>query len=120
MIASRTSSGCRSSFIFSTLFSFCSLRLRTPYLSSDEVQPALGRLHPSPTPRPRVLPWRDGPRLGLATDARVAHAEQGVERYAVLPDVSLDLPGAPAGERRYLRHPEALLPAHDRRVRPVR
>src|SRR3712207_1177650 len=121
MIARRTSSGWRSSLIFSTLFSlWFSLRNRTLYRTSHKVQTALGFLATRPATRPGVL--ARGHRLGtrFAPYAAVTHAKERIERYVVPPHVLLDLVRAPAGERRDLGDPKVSVKGHDRRVRPLR
>src|SRR4051794_3747420 len=121
MIAWRTSSGCRSSFIFSTLFSlWFSLRNRTLYRTSHKVQTALGFVHARPATRPSVL--AGGHRLGtrFAPYAAVTHAKKGVEGNVVPPHVLVQLVHAPRRERRDLGDPEVLVEGNDRRARPLR
>src|SRR5215212_8600203 len=121
MIARRTSSGCRSSFIFSTLFSlWFSLSIRTLYRTSHQVQTAFGFVHPWPATRPGVLARGHRPGTRFAPYAAVTHAEKGVERYLVLPHVLIDLVHAPGRERRNLGDPEVLVVGHHRRARPLR
>src|ERR687894_124208 len=120
MIASRTSSGCRSSLIFSTLFSlWFSLRIRTLYRTSHKVQTAFGFVHTRPATRPGVLARGHRPGTRFAPYAAVTYAEKGVERNAVPPHVIIDLVLAPGRERRDLGDPEVLVEGHDRRPRPL-
>src|SRR5215211_2737759 len=120
MIAWRTSSGCRSSFIFSTLFRFWfSLRNRTLYRTSHKVQTAFGFVHARPATRPGILARSHRPGTRFAPYAAVTHAEKGVQRNVVLPHVLLDLIYRPDGERRDLGDPEVLIKSHDRRARPL-
>src|SRR5919202_5553526 len=96
MIASRTSSGCRSSFIFSTLFSlWFSLRIRTLYRTSHKVQTALGLLATWPATGSRILIRGHRPRTRRAAYAFVSFPEERVERDAPLPHVLLHFLGAP-------------------------
>src|SRR5215211_1624602 len=120
MIAWRTSSGCRSSFIFSTLFRFWfSLRNRTLYRTSHKVQTALGFVHARPATRPGILARSHWPGTRFAPYAAVTHAKKGVQRNVVLPHVLLDIFHGPDGERRDLGDPEVLVEGHDRRARPL-
>src|ERR671916_3468490 len=120
MIASYTSSGCRSSLIFSTLFSlWCSLRIRTPYRTSHKVQTAFGFIHVRPAARPGVFARGHRPGTRVAPYAAVTHAKEGVERNVVPPDVLVYLVRAPTGERGDLGYPEVLIKSHDRRARPL-
>src|SRR3712207_7040665 len=92
MIAWRTSSGWRSSFIFSTLFSlWFSLRLRTLYRTSDKVQTAFGLVHARPATRAGVLARGHRPGTRFAPYAAVTHAKKWVERHIVPPHVLIDL-----------------------------
>src|SRR5918997_233886 len=121
MIALYTSSGCRSSLIFSTLFSlWFSLRIRTLYRTSNKVQTAFGFIHVRPATRPGILARGHRPGTRFAPYAAVTHAEKRVERYAVPPHVVIDLVSAPGRERRDLGYPEVLVEDHDRRARPLR
>src|SRR5215218_11246668 len=105
MIAWRTSSGCRSSFIFSTLFRFWfSLRNRTLYRTSHKVQTALGFVHARPATRPGILARSHRPGTRFAPYAAVSPFEQRVQGNVVLLHVLFDLPGAPVGERADLGH----------------
>src|SRR5215218_821586 len=120
MIAWRTSSGCRSSFIFSTLFRFWfSLRNRTLYRTSHKVQTALGFVHARPATRPGILARSHRPGTRFAPYAAVTHAKKGVQRNVVLPHVLLDIIHGPDGERRNLGDPEVLFEGYDRRARPL-
>src|SRR5918997_966734 len=90
-IACRTSSGSRSSLIFSTLFSlWFSLRNRTLYRTSHKVQTAFGFLATRPATRPGVLARGHRPGTRLAPYAAVTHAKKRIERYVVQPHVLLD------------------------------
>src|SRR3712207_5221017 len=121
MIARRTSSGWRSSLIFSTLFSlWFSLRNRTFYRTSHKVQTAFGFLATRPATRPGVLARGHRPGTRFAPYAAVTHAKKGIERYIVPPHVFLNLVRAPAGERRDLGDPEVLVEGHNRCIRPLR
>src|ERR671917_881377 len=121
MIAWRTSSGCRSSLIFSTLFSlWFSLRIRTLYRTSHKVQTTFGLVHVRPATRPGVLARGHRPGTRFAPYAAVTHAEKGVERNVVPLHVLIDLVHAPGRERRDLGDPEVLVVGHDRRARPLR
>src|SRR3712207_1646852 len=92
MIARRTSSGCRSSLIFSTLFSlWFSLRIRTLYRTSHKVQTAFGFVHTRPATRPGVLARGHRPGTRFAPYAAVTHAEKGVERNVVPSHILIDL-----------------------------
>src|SRR5918997_3504511 len=116
MIALYTSSGCRSSLIFSTLFSlWFSLRIRTLYRTSHKVQTAFGFIHARPTTRPGVLARGHRPGTRFAPYAAVTHAQKWVERHLVPPHVLIDLIRAPCGERRDLGDPEVLVEGHDGR-----
>src|SRR5918997_5905261 len=120
MIAWRTSSGCRSSFICSTLLSlWFSLRNRTLYRTSQKVQTALGFARTRPATRPGILARGHRPGTRFAPYAAVTHAQKGVERNGVPPHVLIDLVRAPRRERRDLGHPEVLLKDHYRRDRPL-
>src|ERR671916_1255450 len=121
MIASYTSSGCRSSLIFSTLFSlWFSLRIRTPYRTSHKVQTAFGFVHARPATRPGVFARGHRPGTRFAPYAFVSSPKEGVERDAPLPHVLLHFPGAPVHQRCYLHDTEALLPTQHGRARPLR
>src|ERR671917_938718 len=121
MMASRTSSGCRSSLIFSTLFSlWFSLRIRTLYRTSHKVQTAFGFVHARPATSPGVLARGHRPGTRFAPYAAVTHAKEGVERHLVPPHVLVDLVRAPGRERSDLGHPEVLIKSHNRRVSPLR
>src|SRR5215217_103099 len=121
MIAWRTSSGWRSSLIFSTLFSlWFSLRNRTLYRTSHKVQTAFGFLATRPATRPGVLARGHRPGTRLAPYAAVTHAKKRIEWYVVPPHVLLDLVRAPAGERRDLGDPEVFVKGHNRCIRPLR
>src|SRR3712207_5595550 len=120
MIARRTSSGCRSSLIFSTLFSlWFSLRIRTLYRTSHKVQTAFGFVHARPATRPGVLARGHRPGTRFAPYAAVTHAKKWVERYVVPPHVLIDLVRDPGRERRDLGHPKVLVEINDRRARPL-
>src|SRR5215212_2167257 len=100
MIAWRTSSGCRSSFIFSTLFNlWFSLRNRTLYRTSHKVQTALGFVHARPATRPGVFTLRNRPRARRAAHAFVSPPKERVEGDAPLAHVLLDFRGAPVHQR---------------------
>src|SRR3712207_5687390 len=121
MIAAYTSSGCRSSLIFSTLFSlWFSLRIRTLYRTSHKVQTAFGFIHVRPATRPGILARGHRPGTRFAPYAAVTHAKKGVERNVVPPHVLIDFVHAPGRERRDLGDPEVLVEGHDRRARPLR
>src|ERR687895_1550949 len=120
MIAWRTSSGCRSSLIFSTLFSlWFSLRIRTLYRTSHKVQTAFGFIHTRPAASPGVFARSHRPGTRFAPYAAVTHANKGVERNVVPPHVLIDLILAPSRDRRDLGDPEVLVKGHDRRGRPL-
>src|SRR3712207_1400062 len=121
MIAAYTSSGSRSSLIFSTLFSlWFSLRIRTLYRTSHKVQTAFGFIHVRPATRPGVFARGHWPGTRFAPYAAVTHAEKGVERNVVPPHVLIDLVRTPTGERGDLGDPEVLVEGHHRRARPLR
>src|SRR5215203_6144913 len=120
MIAWRTSSGCRSSFIFSTLFRlWFSLRNRTLYRTSHKVQTAFGFVHTWPATRPGVFIIRNWLRARRAAYALVSSPKEGVEGQAPLAHVLLNFPGAPVHQRCYLHDTEALLPTQHGRARPL-
>src|ERR671939_123977 len=120
MTASRTSSGWRSSFIFSTLFSLWpSLRNRTYRLPSYPVKPTLGLFQIRPTSGPVLLVGRYRAGLGLAADALVTLFEQRVDGNVVLGDVLVDPFLFHEGERGDLGRPETAIPGNDGRVRPL-
>src|SRR5918992_4188151 len=107
MIARRTSSGCRSSLIFSTLFSlWFSLRIRTLYRTSHKVQTAFGFVHARPAARPGVFARCHRPGTRFAPYAAVTHAKKGVERNVVPSPILIDLVHTPGRQRRDLRDPE--------------
>src|ERR687894_640780 len=120
MIASRTSSGCRSSLIFSTLFSlWFSLRIRTLYRTSHKVQTAFGFVHTRPAARPGAFARCHRPGTRFAPYAAVTHANKGVERNVVPPHVLIDFILAPGCERRDLGDSEVLVEGHHRCARPL-
>src|SRR4051812_17728340 len=121
MTDSRTSSGCLSSFIRSTLLSFWFfLRVSIRHsLSIDPVQPALGLLHARPAPGTRVLVGRHRPGLGFAPYALVTLLEKRAYGNVVLLHVLPDLLVTPARERRYLRSLISILPEDYLRIRPL-
>src|ERR671917_2914749 len=121
MIAWRTSSGCRSSLIFSTLFSlWFSLRIRTLYRTSHKVQTAFGFVHARPATSPGVLARGHRPGTRFAPYTAVTHAKKGIERNFVAPYVLVDLILAPRCERRDLGYPEVLVEGNHRRARSLR
>src|SRR5829696_7132458 len=121
MIAWYTSSGCRSSFILSTLLRvWFSLRIRTLYRTSHKVQTAFGFVHTWPATRPGVFIFRNWLRARRAAYALVSSPKEGVQGQAPLAHVLLDFPGAPVHQRCYLHDTEALLPTQHRRARPLR
>src|SRR5919112_2222726 len=121
MMASYTSSGCRSSLIFSTLFSlWFSLRIRTLYRTSHKVQTAFGFVHARPAARPGIFARGHRPGTRFAPYAAVTHAKEGVERHVVPPHVLVDLVRAPRRQRRDLGDPEVLVKSHNRRASPLR
>src|ERR687896_627213 len=121
MIAPYTSSGCRSSLIFSTLFSlWFSLSIRTLYRTSHKVQTAFGFVHARPATSPGVLARGHRPGTRFAPYAFVSSPKERVERNAPLPHVLLHFPGAPVHQRCYLHDTEALLPTQHGRASPLR
>src|SRR5918992_1028981 len=121
MTAWRTSSGCRSSLIFSTLFSlWFSLSIRTLYRTSHKVQTAFGFVHTRPATRPGVLARGHRPGTRFAPYAFVSSPKERVERDAPLPHVLLHFPGAPVHQRCYLHDTEALVPTQHGRASPLR
>src|SRR5919199_6118956 len=121
MIAWRTSSGCRSSLIFSTLFSlWFSLRIRTLYRTSHIVQTAFGFVHTRPAACPGIFARSHWPGTRFAPYAFVSSPKERVERDAPLPRVLLHFLGAPVHQRCYLHDTEALLPTQHGRARPLR
>src|SRR5829696_3367535 len=121
MIAWYTSSGCRSSFIFSTLFSlWFSLRIRTLYRTSHKVQTAFGFVHTWPATRPGVFIIRNWLRARRAAYALVSSPKEWVDGEAPLAHVLLDFLCAPVHQRCYLHDTEALLPTQHGRSRPLR
>src|ERR687897_1820300 len=120
MMASYTSSGCRSSLIFSTLFSFWfSLRIRTLYRTSHKVQTAFGFVHTRPAARPGVSILRNRLRARCAAYALVSSPKERVAGDAPLAHVLLDFLGAQVHQRCYLHDTEPLLPTQHRRARPL-
>src|SRR5918997_5099067 len=120
MIAPYTSSGCRSSLIFSTLFSlWFSLRIRTLYRTSHKVQTALGFVHARPAPSPGVFILRNWLRARRAAYALVSSPKERVAGDAPLAHVLLDFLGAPVHQRCYLHDTEPLLPTQHGRARPL-
>src|ERR687886_199460 len=111
MTASRTSSGWRSSFIFSTLFSlWASLRNRTRRLPFYPVKATFGLLQTRPASGSRILIRRHRSRARLAADALVALFEQRVDGNVVLGDVLVDPLLLHEGKRSDLGRSEAAIP----------
>src|SRR5919199_2301187 len=122
MTDSRTSSGCLSSLICSTLLSFWFfLRVSIPRgLPGDPVQAAFCLLRTRPTPGPGIFVGGHGPGLGLAPDALVAPLEQRIDRHVVLCNVLVYPILRLERERSDLGRPVALLPGDHPRAGPLR
>src|SRR5829696_9882774 len=93
--------------------------VRAPDLTVIPVQPTLVLVEPGPAPGPGVLVRVHGPRLRLAPDALVPLMEERVDGHIVLLHVVPHLLVRPAGERRDLGGPVALLPNDRPRVGPL-